>query len=69
MERIDDFVKRVRTSVEKYPDEAQLDLKTICSNTLGESALSSIGKTPLETAMTFQFEIQTQKAPMTKSVG
>lgn len=70
VDRIDAFVAKVRSSVEQYPsDEGQLDLRMVCVNTLGESALSCIGKTPLETAMTFQFEIQTQKAPMTKAVG
>jgi hypothetical protein len=46
----------------------QVDLKTVCQNTLGESVLSLIDKTPLETAERYKFEVETQKAPMTKSV-
>lgn len=60
-----DVFDRVERLLEKWEI---MDLKTVCHNTLGESVLCLLDKTPLEVVETYKFELQTQKAPMTKSV-
>jgi len=60
-----DIISRVDMFIEKWES---MDLKTVCHNTLGESVHCHLDKTPLEIVETYKFELQTQKAPMTKSV-
>lgn len=40
--------------MEKWED---MDLLTVCHNTLGESVVSLLEKTPLEVAETYKFEV------------
>ena len=49
-----DIIERVDRVVEKWES---MDLSTVCHNTLKESAICLIDKTPLETAETYKFEV------------
>jgi len=49
-----DIVERVDRLIQKWEC---MDLNTVCHNTLSESVVCLIDKTPLETAETYKFEV------------